>query len=111
MKSIMKKIVLLVCLSHIFICHDLCFIYLLNNYGREPETESEIFVAELKVLGPDFVYGVISMIDGERDPRNLLQLFGMLPHFIKTFPLGHLTEEMFDVVSCYFPVDFYSVSI
>ena len=111
MKLIMKKIVLLVGLSHIFICHDLCCIYLLNNYGREPETESEIFVAELKVLGPDFVYGVISMIDGERDPRNLLQLFGMLPHFIKTFPLGHLTEEMFDVVSCYFPVDFYSVSI
>jgi DNA repair/transcription protein MET18/MMS19 len=64
---------------------------------------------ELKLLGPDFVFGVISTIDGERDPRNLLQLFGMLPHFIKTFPLGHLTEEMFDVVSCYFPVDFYSM--
>ena len=83
----------------------------MNNYGREPETESEISVAELKLLGPDFVFGVISTIDGERDPRNLLQLFGMLPHFIGTFPLGHLTEEMFDVVSCYFPVDFYSVSI
>lgn len=64
---------------------------------------------ELKLLGPDFVFGVISMIDGERDPRNLLQLFGILPNFIKTFPLGHLTEEMFDVVSCYFPVDFYSM--
>jgi len=83
----------------------------LNNHGREPETKSEISVAELKLLGPDFVFGVISTIDGERDPRNLLQLFSMLPHFIKTFPLGHLTEEMFDVVSCYFPVDFYSVSI
>ena len=101
----------LVGLSHIYFWHDLCFIYLLNKYGKEPETESEISVAELKLLGPDFVFGVISTIDGERDPRNLLQLFGMLPHFIKTFPLGHLTEEMFDVVSCYFPVDFYSVSI
>jgi DNA repair/transcription protein MET18/MMS19 len=74
------------------------------------ETQPGISVAELKLLGPDFVFGVISMIDGERDPRNLLQLFGMLPHFIITFPLGHLKEEMFDVVSCYFPVDFYSVS-
>ena len=83
----------------------------MNSNGREPETESEIPVAELKLLGPDFVFGVISMIDGERDPRNLLQLFGILPNFIKTFSLGHLTEEMFDVVSCYFPVDFYSVSI
>jgi hypothetical protein len=83
----------------------------LNNYGSETETQDEISVAELKLLGPDFVFGVISMVDGERDPRNLLQLFGMLPQFIRMFPLGHLTEEMFDVVSCYFPVDFYSVSI
>ncbi|PSN34715.1 hypothetical protein C0J52_21192 [Blattella germanica] len=64
---------------------------------------------ELKLLGPDFVYGVISMMDGERDPRNLLLLFGMLPHFLRTFPLGHLTEEMFEVVSCYFPIDYYTV--
>lgn len=64
---------------------------------------------EMKLLGPDFVFGVISMVDGERDPRNLLQLFGMFPHFIRTFPLGHLTEEMFEVMACYFPVDFYSI--
>nr|CAD7574380.1 unnamed protein product [Timema californicum] len=54
------------------------------------------YVKELLSVTPDFVFGVISAIDGERDPRNLMFLFTMLPFFIKTFPLGHLTEEMFE---------------
>ena len=62
-------------------------------------------------LGIEFVMGFITVIDGERDPRNLLLIFGMLPHFLATFPLGPLTEEMFEVISCYFPVDFYTVSV
>ncbi|XP_015111644.1 MMS19 nucleotide excision repair protein homolog [Diachasma alloeum] len=62
----------------------------------------------LKALGPDFVYIVISSMDGESDPRNLLLLFGILPKFMKEFPLGHLTEEMFEVIACYFPIDFTS---
>lgn len=61
---------------------------------------------DLKALGPDFIYGVITAIDGERDPRNLMLLFSILPHFMKEFSLGHLTEEMFEVIACYFPVDF-----
>ncbi|XP_015600942.1 MMS19 nucleotide excision repair protein homolog isoform X2 [Cephus cinctus] len=61
---------------------------------------------DLKAMGPDFVYDVISAMDGEKDPRNLMFLFNMLPYFIKEFPLGHLTEEMFEVIACYFPVDF-----
>lgn len=54
----------------------------------------------------DFVYGVLSSIEGERDPRNLCVLFTWLPTFLKEVDLGHLTEEMFDVLACYFPVDF-----
>lgn len=61
---------------------------------------------DLKQMGINFVYGVMSSIDGERDPRNLMLLFNALPNFIKEFQLGHLTEEMFDVISCYFPIDF-----
>ncbi|XP_013173453.1 PREDICTED: MMS19 nucleotide excision repair protein homolog [Papilio xuthus] len=61
----------------------------------------------IKTLGPDFVYGVISSIEGERDPRNLLFLFNFIPIFLKHVPLGHLTEEMFDVISCYYPIDFH----
>lgn len=66
-------------------------------------------IASLKTIGPNFVQGVIAAIDGERDPRNLMVLFGILPRFIKEFPLGSLVEEMFDVIACYFPVDYSSV--
>ncbi|XP_072932864.1 MMS19 nucleotide excision repair protein [Epargyreus clarus] len=61
----------------------------------------------MKSLGPDFVYGVISSIDGERDPRNLMFLFNFLPTFVANIPLGHLVEEMFEVISCYYPIDFH----
>ncbi|KAJ8716784.1 hypothetical protein PYW07_003411 [Mythimna separata] len=61
----------------------------------------------MKNLGTDFVYGIVSAMDGERDPRNLLLLFAFLSNFIKSVPLGHLVDEMFDVISCYFPIDFH----
>jgi DNA repair/transcription protein MET18/MMS19 len=66
---------------------------------------------DLRSMGPDLVYGIISSIDGERDPKNLMLLFDILLQFIKEFPLGHLTEEMFEVLACYFPVDFNPVII
>ncbi|XP_046977758.1 MMS19 nucleotide excision repair protein [Vanessa cardui] len=64
-------------------------------------------VQYMKTLGPDFIYGVISSMDGERDPRNLLFLFNFLPKFLAQIPLGHLVEEMFEVISCYYPIDFH----
>ncbi|XP_050295403.1 MMS19 nucleotide excision repair protein homolog [Anthonomus grandis grandis] len=57
-------------------------------------------------MGIDFVFGVMSSIDGERDPKNLLYIFKWLQDFLSIVQLGHLDEEMFDVLSCYFPVDF-----
>lgn len=66
---------------------------------------------DLKPMGPDLIDGIISTIDGERDPNNLMLLFSVLPNVIKGIPLGHLTEEMFAVMACYFPVDFNSVII
>ncbi|XP_011297077.1 MMS19 nucleotide excision repair protein homolog [Fopius arisanus] len=65
-------------------------------------------IDDLKALGPDFVYGVISSMDGESHPRNLSLLFNILPKFMEEFSLGHLTEEMFEVISCYFPLDYTS---
>lgn len=58
-------------------------------------------------MGPDFIYGFINAMDGERDPRILLYLFDFLPEFLKTFPLGHLNAEAFEVIACYFPIDFH----
>lgn len=69
------------------------------------------YLDEVKIMGPDFVFGLISFADSETDPKNLLLLFEFLPIFLEKFELGHLTEEMFEILSCYFPIDFNTVSI
>jgi len=64
---------------------------------------------DVRFMAPEFLYFVISSIDGERDPNNLILLFRILPQFLKNFPLGHMTEDLFDVIACYFPIDFHEV--
>ncbi|XP_072883106.1 MMS19 nucleotide excision repair protein homolog isoform X3 [Hemitrygon akajei] len=62
---------------------------------------------ELKGLGADFTYGFIQAMDGEKDPRNLLLAFQISRDLIvKDYDLGIFVEELFEVTSCYFPVDF-----
>lgn len=57
-------------------------------------------------MGSTFVYGLINAIDQEQDPRILLQIFEFAPAVLRSFPLHHLAEEMFEVFAVYFPVDF-----
>ncbi|KAI8421894.1 hypothetical protein MSG28_009825 [Choristoneura fumiferana] len=64
-------------------------------------------VEHMKSMGPNFAYGFISAMDGERDPRNLLFLFEFIPTFLRHIPLGHLVDGMFEVISCYYPIDFH----
>lgn len=65
-----------------------------------------IFLLDVLNMKLDFVYGVLQAIQGERNPINLLFLFKWLKEFLMDIPLHHLTEDMFDVLACYFPVDF-----
>ncbi|XP_053741808.1 MMS19 nucleotide excision repair protein homolog isoform X1 [Synchiropus splendidus] len=63
--------------------------------------------AELKGLGADFVFGFVQSMDGERDPRNLLLAFHIAKNIIhRGYDLGKFAEELFEVTSCYFPIDF-----
>uniref|UniRef100_A0A803SSI7 MMS19 nucleotide excision repair protein n=1 Tax=Anolis carolinensis TaxID=28377 RepID=A0A803SSI7_ANOCA len=63
--------------------------------------------AELKSLGADFTFGFIQVMDGEKDPRNLLIAFQIVRDIIvKGYALGPFAEELFEVTSCYFPIDF-----
>ncbi|XP_078146912.1 MMS19 nucleotide excision repair protein homolog isoform X2 [Centroberyx gerrardi] len=63
--------------------------------------------AELKGLGADFVFGFVQSMDGERDPRNLLLAFQIAKNIInRGYDLGKFAEELFEVTSCYFPIDF-----
>uniref|UniRef100_A0A8C5B099 MMS19 nucleotide excision repair protein n=1 Tax=Gadus morhua TaxID=8049 RepID=A0A8C5B099_GADMO len=62
---------------------------------------------ELKGLGADFVFGFVQSMDGERDPRNLVLAFQIANNIIhRGYDLGKFAEELFEVTSCYFPVDF-----
>ncbi|KAJ8264496.1 hypothetical protein GJAV_G00149820 [Gymnothorax javanicus] len=62
---------------------------------------------ELKGLGSDFVFGFVQALDGERDPRNLLLAFQIAANIIhQGYELGKFAEELFEVTSCYFPIDF-----
>ncbi|NXJ14812.1 MMS19 protein, partial [Odontophorus gujanensis] len=62
---------------------------------------------ELKGLGADFTFGFIQVMDGEKDPRNLVVAFQIVRDLIvKNYALGPFVEELFEVTSCYFPIDF-----
>ncbi|XP_041065385.1 MMS19 nucleotide excision repair protein homolog [Carcharodon carcharias] len=62
---------------------------------------------ELKSLAADFTFGFIQAMDGEKDPRNLLMAFQISRDIIiNNYELGNFVEELFEVTSCYFPIDF-----
>ncbi|CAG7834724.1 unnamed protein product [Allacma fusca] len=63
-------------------------------------------IGEIKSWASDYFMYFIQSIDGEKDPRNLLLIFQLVPISLNNFPLGPFVEELFEVLSCYFPVDF-----
>ncbi|XP_036294633.1 MMS19 nucleotide excision repair protein homolog isoform X7 [Pipistrellus kuhlii] len=73
---------------------------IITNFMRTREEE-------LKGLGADFTFGFIQVMDGEKDPRNLLVAFRIVHDLIsRDYNLGPFVEELFEVTSCYFPIDF-----
>ncbi|CAL1536085.1 unnamed protein product [Lymnaea stagnalis] len=60
----------------------------------------------IEEMGGDFIIGFIQQMDSEKDPRNLIICFN-IAHFISSnLYLGPFTEEMFEILGCYFPIDF-----
>ncbi|XP_074595992.1 MMS19 nucleotide excision repair protein [Brevipalpus obovatus] len=57
-----------------------------------------------KNMGSDFLYGFMQIIEGERDPRCLMLSLNLFAEVASTCSLGELDEEIFDVISCYFPI-------
>ena len=66
----------------------------------------EKYIKPLQRMGPDFVLGFIQSIDGEKDPRNLLVCFQNAEQIIKMLQFSVFAEDLFEVTSCYFPIDF-----
>ncbi|BFZ01711.1 hypothetical protein BsWGS_04750 [Bradybaena similaris] len=57
-------------------------------------------------MGGDFVIGFIQQMDSEKDPRNLIICFNCAHFICSNMHLGPFAEEMFEVLGCYFPIDF-----
>ncbi|RXK38054.1 hypothetical protein M231_04724, partial [Tremella mesenterica] len=60
----------------------------------------------LKNMGLDFLNSYVKMVDGEKDPRNLMLLFAMDRVILLEFDVETIIEDFFDITFCYFPVSF-----
>lgn len=57
--------------------------------------------------GSAFVRGYAKLVSGEKDPRNLLVLFGVARTFMTAWPIQATeAEAMYNVLFCYFPISF-----
>jgi DNA repair/transcription protein MET18/MMS19 len=61
----------------------------------------------LKAMGERFVKGYIELVEGEKDPRNLVYIFAMDRVILVEWEMDKETiEAFFDVTYCYFPITF-----
>ena len=73
--------------------------------------QDDISFSGMKEMGTNFVLGFIQAMDGEREPGCLLCAFSVFPIVAASIDAKELTEDLFEVVACYFPVDFTPVSL
>ncbi|CAM6010101.1 unnamed protein product [Sphagnum balticum] len=71
--------------------------------------------AAIAPLGGDLVFGVCAAIEEEKDPRCLLLVFRIVELLTLVFPdsdgpVADCAEDLFDIVSRYFPISFNPVS-
>ncbi|OQV17672.1 MMS19 nucleotide excision repair protein-like protein [Hypsibius exemplaris] len=64
------------------------------------------FGQDLEKMGSNLLMRYISVMDGEHEPRNLLIVFRTMVKIVSQFEIDPITETAFDVVACYFPIDF-----
>ncbi|OCF43478.1 DNA repair/transcription protein MET18/MMS19 [Kwoniella heveanensis CBS 569] len=60
----------------------------------------------LKEMGTAFVNSYTKMVDGEKDPRNLMLLFSIDRVILLEFDVKDHIEDFFDITFCYFPISF-----
>ncbi|PLW12852.1 hypothetical protein PCASD_19948 [Puccinia coronata f. sp. avenae] len=60
----------------------------------------------LKSMESDFLAGYCTLVEGEKDPRNLVVAFKLAKVILTEFELGDQAESLFDITFCYFPITF-----
>ena len=71
-----------------------------------PILRSELNVSVvLRGMGPDFLNSYIKMVDGEKDPRNLLLLFSMARVILLEFDVEAVIEVRFSLLDSRLAID------
>ncbi|KZT25249.1 ARM repeat-containing protein [Neolentinus lepideus HHB14362 ss-1] len=60
----------------------------------------------LKNISKHFVPGYISLVNGEKDPRNLILCFAIDRVLLLEFEVKNYIEDFFNITFCYFPITF-----
>ncbi|KAL1954687.1 hypothetical protein VTO42DRAFT_791 [Malbranchea cinnamomea] len=62
--------------------------------------------AALKELGDESLVGIVDLVSGERDPRNLMLIFSILRVIMVEWDISNHVQDLFDSVYNYFPITF-----
>ena len=57
-------------------------------------------------MGDDSLLGIMTLVAGEKDPRNLMIIFSMLRVIMIEWDISNHAEMLFDAVFAYFPITF-----
>ena len=57
-------------------------------------------------MGEDSLVGIVELVSGEKDPRNLMLIFSMLRAIMVEWDITNHAEMMFESVYAYFPITF-----
>ncbi|BGP17780.1 hypothetical protein JCM10213v2_005822 [Rhodosporidiobolus nylandii] len=60
----------------------------------------------LKRMGKEFLTGYAQLVEGEKDPRNLMLSFELVRVMLLEFEVEGAVEDLFDITFCYFPITF-----
>ncbi|OAX79958.1 hypothetical protein ACJ72_05717, partial [Emergomyces africanus] len=60
----------------------------------------------LRDMGDESLVGIVDLVSGERDPRNLMLIFSMLKVLMVEWDISNHVQALFDSVYNYFPITF-----
>ncbi|KAI9256906.1 Dos2-interacting transcription regulator of RNA-Pol-II-domain-containing protein [Sporodiniella umbellata] len=77
-----------------------------NVVYRTIDQLMERYAGALKSINNEFVFGFTQILDGEKDPRNLMLAFKIVKAMVEQLDIVTHVEDLFEVTFCYFPITF-----
>ena len=72
----------------------------------QPQSDPTKSNADVKRWNDDYIHLVITFMNGEKDPRNLMTLYSIVYKIVKLLDISNLVDDLFDATFCYFPITF-----